>query len=621
MPSASPAERASTLLEKAGQRAQISALTAFHVQGGRESPAFELADEPDNFSLERVAWLIRLRWFALLGIVVAALLAALGAFPGVRWIVLVVTAALAAVYNFLLWRGHRAGASPAGGWAATIQALGDMVLLTIVLWAAGGAECPLISYYVFHVAIVGILAGPRATEIAAVAAMLGTGFLVLSSEFDVLRIGRWSPAGSWGFVAEAVAFVSTLGTVAYLVTHAMRELRDREKALTRARDNAALEYELLSNTLDQLEAGLEVVGSDRQVAWRNRRADELNRYPAPAPHCPHSGRNCHPVGKAACPIEQTFSTGEPGRCRFAVHVAGQEHVYEMLTFKLTAQRAGVQLMNLYVDRTQATLADQRLLLAERLASLGRVAQGVAHELNTPLATIRTLASDMRASLRQAAGESEADDGAVLKPAFEKLRADIDESAALVHDETLRLGRITQSLLAGGDLVRSKIEGEVSVGAMVERARALVFAGVRNGPRVVLGEGVDDLRVTADPDRMVQVLVNLLQNAYDAVRGRSTAGNVTIHAELSGEHALILIEDDGAGIADEVRQRLFEPFATSKPQGTGLGLYISFMLARAMGGDLWLDPRPVGGTVATLRLRRAMTEQQLLALEGVSEVSA
>ncbi|MDB4976162.1 MAG: integral rane sensor signal transduction histidine kinase [Myxococcaceae bacterium] len=578
----------------------------------RESPAFELRDEPDNFSLERVAWLIRLRWFALLGILVAALLAALGAFPGVRWSVLVITAALAAVYNFLLWRGHRAGASPAGGWAATIQALGDMLLLTIVLWAAGGAECPFVSYYVFHVAIVGILAGPRATEYAAITAMLGTGFLVLSSEFDVLRIGRWDPVGQWGFVAEAVAFVSTVATVAYLVTHAMRELRDRQEALMRARDNAALEYELLSNTLDQLEAGLEVLGSDGVVAWRNRRADELNRYPALPPLCPRSQRACHPVGKAQCPVEQTFETGEPGRCRFAVNVEGQEHVYEMLTFKLNAPRAGVQLMNLYVDRTQATLADERLLLAERLASLGRVAQGVAHELNTPLATIRTLASDMRASLREVAQELARESAAAPpKAAFEQLRADIDESAALVHDETLRLGRITQSLLAGGDLVRSKIEGEVSVGAMVERARALVFAGVRNGPRVVVGQGIDDLRVAADPDRMVQVLVNLLQNAYDAVRGMPHDAGITIRAEPSGEHALILIEDDGPGIAMEVRQRLFEPFATSKPQGTGLGLYISFMLARAMGGDLWLDPRPVGGTVATLRLQRAVGEPLLL----------
>ncbi len=250
-------------------------------------------------------------------------------------------------------------------------------------------------------------------------------------------------------------------------------------------------------------------------------------------------------------------------------------------------------MNLYVDRTAATLADQRLLLAERLVSLGRVAQGVAHELNTPLATIRTLASDMRATLREASAHSD-------ETALGKMHADIDESAALVHDETLRLGRITQSLLAGGDLVRTKILGEVPVGAVVERARALVFAGVRDGPRVDVLRGIDSLRVTADPDRLVQVLVNLLQNAYDAVRDKQDA-RVIIRAEHRGNDALILIEDDGPGVADEVRQRLFEPFATSKAHGTGLGLYTSFMLARAMQGDLWLDPRPGGGTVATLRL--------------------
>lgn len=575
------------------------------IGGAPPRAAFDLGQETEVFSVERVGWLIRLRWFALLGIGIAAALAYAGAFPGVRWIVLVITAAFAGVYNFLLWLSYRHGESPAGGWAATVQALGDIFLLTVVLWAAGGADCPFITYYVFHIAIVGILAGPKATQIAAVTAMIGTGFLVLSNEYTWLRIGVWSPVDPWGFIAEAVAFLSTLGVVAYLVTHAVRGLRDREKALIRARDNAALEYELLSNTLDQLEAGLEVLSEDGSLAWRNRRAEELRSRESPASNtCPRSGHACRTPDEP-CPIELALSQREPGRCHFAVHSAGTERVYEMLTFPLATTRAGARLMNLYVDRTAATLADQRLLLAERLVSLGRVAQGVAHELNTPLATIRTLASDMRATLRnnrdQTPGESE----------FKQLALDIDESAALVHDETLRLGRITQSLLAGGDLVRTTIRGEVPVGAVVERARALVFAGVRAGPRVQVALGLDTLRVTADPDRMVQVIVNLLQNAYDAVREQSH-GQVWIRAETKGDDAYLYVEDDGPGLSPDVQKRLFEPFATSKAHGTGLGLYTSYMLVRAMHGDLWLDPRVGGGTVATLRLRCAGSPQQPVA---------
>src|SRR4029077_10006297 len=91
--------------------------------------------------------------------------------------------------------------------------------------------------------------------------------------------------------------------------------------------------------------------------------------------------------------------GQSGRCRFAVEVAGIERVYELHSFPLTPS-AGEKpkVMNLYVDRTSATIAERQLVLSERLSSLGRIAQGVAHELNTPLATIRTLAADMGVAL-------------------------------------------------------------------------------------------------------------------------------------------------------------------------------------------------------------------------------
>lgn len=549
----------------------------------------------------RLAWLIRLRWMAMAGVLGAAVLAASGAFPGVAWPVLAFVAATGAFYNFLLWRGHRVEDMPGGRRSLMVQALVDLGLLTVVLWAAGGIRTPFLSYYVFHVALIGILGGGRAALLAAAAATAGAGLLWATELVPALRLGTWDPAAPWDLFADVAAFVTTVLAAAYIVTHAVQELRDRERALARARDRAALEYQLLSNTLDELEAGLEVVDADEHVLWRNKRAEQLAPQMGPGMPwvCPGAHRACEKDATGVCPVLRAREIQEPGRCRFAAQLGADERVYEMLVFPLPGRRPadGPRVMNLYVDRTHAVLAERRLVLAERLASLGRVAQGVAHELNTPLATIRTLATDMRAAIREAAAPAAArEQGAV---------EDLDESASLIQEETERLGRITQALLAGGDLVRARIDDHVSLGAVVERARGLVFAGARQGPEAKIDATVDSHHVTADPDRLMQVLVNLLQNAYDAVRGREDA-LVCVHASRRGEQVQIVVEDDGVGLDAAIEPRLFEPFATSKPpgQGTGLGLYTSYMLVRAMGGELSLEPREGAGARAVLRLPAA-----------------
>lgn len=543
----------------------------------------------------RMGWIIRLRWVAMAGILGGALLTVAGFYPGVNWQVLVATVAAGVVYNLWLWTEKRRGKLRTDRGGALGQAIIDMCLLTVVLWASGGTSSPFIAFYVFHVALIGILAGARATIGAFAAAVLGTALLEVTRLVPALQIGRWDPVPPWDVLAELTAVVTTVGAVAYLVTHAVRELHQRERALALARDRAALEYELLSNTLNELEAGLEVVDEKGDVLWRNKRAEEL----APWTHvgaqweCPKGHRPCERDATGLCPVEKAIAQRAPGRCRFATPVDGEERVYEMMVFPLQANDPEQpRIMNLYIDRTHATLAERRLVLAERLASLGRVAQGVAHELNTPLATIRTLAADMRVAVRSL-GDEAPDENAM---------SDLDESAALIQDETRRLGRITQALLAGGDLVRARVDGAVPLSAVVERARALVLAGVRQGPVVEVREGVDHLAVVADPDRLMQVLVNLLQNALDAVRGKP-GGQIVVRATRGAGNVELVVEDDGPGIDPAMEGRLFEPFATTKPpgQGTGLGLYTSYMLVRAMGGDLVLERRDEGGTRARVRL--------------------
>jgi C4-dicarboxylate-specific signal transduction histidine kinase len=421
---------------------------------------------------------------------------------------------------------------------------------------------------------------------------------LLGEIYPEFKISRWGVQGPLRSLSDVAAFASTVAGIAYIVTHAAAELRDREEALAQARDRARLEYEVLSTTLHELDAGLEIIDSEGQVVFKNRLAQNLMPTPDAGSrwHCPGGVRPCERDVSDLCPLHRSLDLGESGHCRFAVASDEGERIYELHSFPLTASRDdNPNVMNLYVDRTNAMMAERQLLLAERLSSLGRIAQGVAHELNTPLATIRTLAADMGAALSEVHEANEDKRAGLL--------VDLGESAKLIHEETGRLGRITHALLAGGDLVRARIDGSVTLSAALERGCALVLAGARRATRIEIEPSVERVSVVADPDRLVQVIVNLVQNASDAMRERGT-GRLRIWAqkELSGFVA-VYFADDGPGIAENIRQRLFEPFATTKPQGegTGLGLYTSYMLVQAMRGTLALENRREGGACAILRL--------------------
>jgi C4-dicarboxylate-specific signal transduction histidine kinase len=542
-----------------------------------------------DFGVERLRWLIRLRWGALAGMFALSMCGLVGIVPGAAWQVIGGTVLVGIVYNSVLWsvysRGHGASGSRR---AAMYQALVDMGMLTVVLWACGGLHNPFVGFYVLHVALMAILTCPAATFKAFVGSIVCVAALAATEMYPAWRIGVWNPAPPWDLLSWGVAFAFMVGSIAYLVMHAVRQLQEREIALVAARDRAALEYELLVTTLTELDAGLEVLTETGDVLWHNKRVERLKAA----------------MGAAAVPVaaggmhEHEDDEGVR-RTTHAVKVDGQERVYERMSFSLHSPNGASRIMNLYVDRTQAVLQEGRLVLAERLVSLGRVAQGVAHELNTPLATIRTLATDMRAALKTLT-----DDPAQRAVVV----ADVDESAKLVADETRRLGRITQSLLAGGDLVQARIDGDAPLSAVIVRARAIVFAGVADAVKVEVAAGVDPLRVSADPDRLMQIMVNLLQNALDSVRGKGDA-RIAVGAYRDGDEIVIDVDDNGAGIEAKVAARLFEPFATTKPQGTGLGLYTSYMMVRRMGGTIALEPRAEGGARARLRLPRRRRAQR------------
>lgn len=525
----------------------------------------------------RLAWLIRLRWWALGGVSLAALVAWAGLVPGVNLPIVVAAVLLGILTNVgLARRSHQnAHLDERHVW----QALLDTGALTLVLWAAGGADCPFLGFYAFPVLLAALLGDRPALLPAGVATAAGLAFLAVGRLYPPLAVGRWNPperfhdALSWG--AAALTIVG----VAYFALVFSEAIRSQ----ARARRDADM---LLRLSLEGLDVGLEVI-EDERVVWQNPEAAAVLGARLGAPwRCPGGPERCR---ADACP----HGPGQEGRrrCQFPLRDGPGERIFEMLVFPL-AERGRARVMVLYLDRTTEILAQRHLVLTERLASLGRTVQGVAHELNTPLSTIRTLARDLTDVLG-AGGPSSAHE-----------RADLLESGTLIAAEVERCRRITHALLGRAE-PQAGIPGTARLAEAVDRAVAVVFPQDRDRVHVEVEPAARACPVALDP--VVQILVNLLQNGRDAAaqNGRDGAAGapVRLHAATGGDELVVAVEDDGPGLSPEASAHLFEPFFTTKPpgEGTGLGLYTSYALAGGLGGRLALENRPSGGVTARLVL--------------------
>lgn len=239
------------------------------------------------------------------------------------------------------------------------------------------------------------------------------------------------------------------------------------------------------------------------------------------------------------------------------------------------------------NRMTSSLRAQRdhLVAQEKLATVGRLAAGVAHEVGNPLAAILGYVELLLAQERSP-------DGAEDRERHEALER--------IRKETVRISGIVSDLLDYSRPQAGRVE-PVDVAEAVEVALSLLAPQARfRGVNLVHRLPADLPRVAASSSRVVQVLLNLLLNAADAMGG---TGSVTIVAVPAGAHVTLRVSDVGPGVPAADCARLFDPFFTTKPpgEGTGLGLAISRSIAQAYGGDLTFDASAGPGATFTLAL--------------------
>jgi len=225
-----------------------------------------------------------------------------------------------------------------------------------------------------------------------------------------------------------------------------------------------------------------------------------------------------------------------------------------------------------LERARTDLARQ-----EKLAAMGRMTAGIAHEIRNPLGIIRGAGQHLQRVL--------------LEHGLD------DETASFIPEEVDRLDRVLTGYLDFGGDNAGRPES-VDLTRLVRRTIQLVDAELQEtGVVVTVTEPSPAAPCHGDPRRLQQVLLNLLLNARDAM---PTGGAVTVTVTAGGDHHTVTVLDEGPGLGDTPLEKVFEPFWTSKPQGSGLGLAVSRRIAHEHGGELELADRHDGdGCAATL----------------------
>lgn len=234
-----------------------------------------------------------------------------------------------------------------------------------------------------------------------------------------------------------------------------------------------------------------------------------------------------------------------------------------------------------LNRLQA--AQQELLVAERMATVGRLSLRVAHEVRNPIAAIELNAEMLQDIVRAHPG------------------TDMDEAGGLVtaiRDQVNTLDALTEEYLAFARFPKPHFEEE-SLNVLIEELAAFVRpVAMRQGLTIHVNTDPAVPMMEIDRGLMRQAIHNLVKNSMEAL---SRGGALTIESRGDGDAVEVIVSDTGNGISPQVAERLFEPFFTTKPQGTGLGLSITRQIVEEHGGELSWHNGPSGGATFIVHL--------------------
>jgi two-component system sensor histidine kinase PilS (NtrC family) len=455
----------------------------------------------------------------------------------------------------------------------------DLALTSALVYVTGGAMSPYTFLYALTIVAAGALSYRRGAVIVTIASLLSmllVSLLAWERAIDLplsAQVRPWeqSSADLFRTLGINVAALIGVGALSFIFGDQLQKSAD---TLATTRRAAADLLTLHQDIVRSLSSGLITTTVDGTVLTANHTAAEILRTTPSA----LTGRSIDTIMPGLTGL-LTNAKGELRRADLTVPTADDERTIGVTVSPLRDVRDHIVgcVIN-FQDLTELKRLEMHARRTERMATVGQLAAGVAHEIRNPMAAI----SGSIELLKQSQQTSD-DDRALME---------------IVHREVQRLNGLIGDLLDYAN-PRPKQTVDFDLGSLVQET-VQVARGDQNFADVEITSAVDEpLPIHADPAKLRQVVWNLVRNAADAASGGGK--HVKVEARREGAGATITVADDGPGIPEALLGRIFDPFVTTKQRGTGLGLATCHTIITEHGGRIDVDTAPGKGTKMVVSL--------------------
>jgi len=471
-----------------------------------------------------------------------------------------------------LWQEYKA--------QALTQLFTDLAFVTAVVYVTGGIDTFFNFLYPLIIIVASILLPRYWAYLTAAVSFILFGAILELSYFDRLPSFQTSPRGdSKSLLAVILINFFAYLAVAHLSSALAAKLRQAGLELQDKSGELLSLQALHENVVHSIRSGLITTDFEGRITLLNAPGQKLLERTASSVY----GRYVSELFLDRLPHLETFSA--QGEVR-GLTPAGTEKTFGVTVTPLTVPGHGtIGYVYTFEDRTELRRLEREIRMRDRLAAVGRLAAGIAHEIRNPLASI---AGSIKV-LSQ------------ISPFNDEQRTLVD----IITRESSRLNSIISDFLAYSREKSYKFSRMDLIPLLEDTLVLLSNRAHGSELKFERNYAVQHAYSAVDADRMKQVFWNLLENA---VRATGQRGTISVSVEPAGDHWRIAIRDTGPGVPADMADKIFEPFQSNFEGGTGLGLAIVYQIAQAHGARVYVQSAPGSGAEFVLEILNAKAAQ-------------